>query len=61
MPFVRVSMWSGRTHQQKTEMARLITDAMTKVAQIPAEATTVVFEDIDRVNWVIGGVPASDK
>ena len=61
MPFVRVSMYSGRTHEQKTEMAKLITEAMTKVAQIPAEATMVVFEDIDKEDWTVGGVAASDR
>lgn len=60
MPFVRVSMWTGRTHEQKGRIASLITEAMTKVAEIPAEATTVVFDEVDKGNWVIGGVPASD-
>jgi len=61
MPFVRVSMWSGRTHEQKAGIAKLITEALTKAADIPAEATMVVFEDIDKENWAIGGVPASDR
>ena len=46
--------------QKRAIACNQITDAMTRVAQIPAEATTVVFEDIDQQNWVVGGVPASD-
>jgi 4-oxalocrotonate tautomerase len=53
-------MWEGRTHAQKAELARLITDAMVTVAQTASETTIVIFDDIARENWAIGGVLASD-
>lgn len=61
MPIVRVEMWPGRTHEQKAEIAKLITEAMTTVAGIPTEATTVVFQDVPKENWAIGGILASDS
>ena len=60
MPIVRIEMWSGRTHAQKTELARVITEAMVTIAHTTPEATTIVFEDIAKENWATGGVLASD-
>ena len=61
MPIVRVEMWPGRTREQKAELARVITEAMVDIADTTAEATTVIFEDIARENWAIGGVLASES
>jgi len=60
MPIVRVEMWPGRTHAQKEELAKLITEAIVKVTNAPPEATTIVFNDVAKENWAIGGVLASD-
>lgn len=60
MPIVRVEMWTGRTHSQKAELARVITDAMVNIAQTTPEATFVIFEDVGKENWAQAGVLASD-
>jgi 4-oxalocrotonate tautomerase len=60
VPIVRIEMWTGRTHAQKTELARVITEAMVTIAHTTPEATTIVFEDIAKENWATGGVLASD-
>ncbi len=56
MPIVRVEMWPGRTHAQKAELARAITEAMVTIAHTTPEATIVIFEDVPRENWAVGGV-----
>ena len=61
MPIVRIEMWTGRTHAQKQELARAITEMVCDIAHTTPEAVTVVFEDIARENWAEGGVLASDK
>jgi 4-oxalocrotonate tautomerase len=61
MPIVRVEMWTGRTQSQKAELARVITDAIVAIAHTTPEATTVVFEDIAKENWAVGGVLASQS
>jgi len=61
MPIVRVEMWTGRTHAQKQELARAITEMVCDIAHTTPEAVTVVFEDIARENWAEGGVLASDR
>lgn len=60
MPIIRVEMWAGRTHAQKAELARVITEAVVTIAHTTPEATIVVFEDIPKENWAQGGVLASD-
>ncbi len=60
MPIVTVQMWPGRTQAQKAELARRITDAIVAVANTTPDATIVVFEDVGKENWAVGGVLASD-
>ncbi len=60
MPVVRVEMWSGRTHAQKQELARVITEAMVNIANTTPEATIVIFQDIPKENWAQSGTLASE-
>lgn len=60
MPIVRVEMWPGRTLAQKAELARRITDAMVSVAHTTPEATIVIFQDVAKEDWAMGGVIVSD-
>lgn len=60
MPLIRIEMWPGRTHAQKAELAKLLTEAVSAVVHVPAEATTIIFEDVPKENWAVGGVLASD-
>ncbi len=60
MPIVRIQMWTGRTHAQKQELARAITEIVCDIAHTTPEATIVVFDDVDRANWAQAGVLASD-
>lgn len=61
MPIVRIEMWPGRTKSQKAELARLITEAVVTVAHTTPESTTVIFEDVAKENWAVGGVLASES
>ncbi len=60
MPVVRVEMWIGRTHAQKQELVRVITEAMVNIAHTTPEATIIIFEDIAKENWAQSGSLASD-
>ena len=55
MPIVRVGMWTGRTKQQKADLARAITDAMVNIANTSPEHTIIIFEDIQREDWAENG------
>lgn len=60
MPIIRIEMWPGRTHTQKAELAKRITEIVVDVARTTPEATIVVFEDILKENWAVAGTLASD-
>ena len=60
MPIVRVEMFPGRTHAQKQELARAITEAVANIAHTTPDATIVIFQDIEQENWAQGGNLASD-
>lgn len=55
MPILRVSLWSGRTREQKAELAKALTEVMVQVAKVPPEAVTIQFEDLPKENWAAGG------
>ena len=61
MPIIRIEMWPGRTHAQKTELAKVITDAMVNITNTTPESTIIVFEDIPKDNWAQNGLLASDQ
>ncbi len=60
MPIVRVEMFSGRTHAQKQELARAITEAVANIAHTTPDATIVIFQDVAREDWAQAGKLASD-
>jgi 4-oxalocrotonate tautomerase len=54
-------MFSGRTHAQKQELARAITEAVANIAHTTPDATIVIFTDVQRSDWAQGGQLASDE
>ena len=60
MPIIRVEMWSGRSKEQKAELAEVLTDAMVRIGNTSADHTIVIFQDIDKDNWAEGGKLASE-
>ncbi len=55
MPRVRIEMWPGRTHAQKAELARVITEAMVTIAHTTPDSTIVVFREVAKEDWAQGG------
>jgi len=60
MPIVRIEMFPGRTHSQKAELARVITEAMVTIAHTTPDAVIITFDDIAKDNWAQSGTLASD-
>jgi len=60
MPILRVSLWAGRTKDQKAELAKALTDTMVKVAKVPPEAVTIMFEELPKENWASRGILHSE-
>lgn len=55
MPVVRVSLYEGRSQENKRRIAELITEALVSVAGSKREGVHVMFDNIAKDNWVIGG------
>lgn len=60
MPFVEIKLWKGRDERCRKELIEGITDVCEKVVGCPRHAVEVVIDEVDKSNWGMGGVPASD-
>lgn len=57
MPVVRVAFFEGRSVEKKRAIAEAITDALATIGGSNRAGVHVIFENIARENWVIGGAP----
>jgi 4-oxalocrotonate tautomerase len=57
MPIIRIELFPGRSHQTKMDIARGITELLEEKAGISPSATTIMFTEIARSDWVVGGKP----
>lgn len=57
MPVVRVSFYEGRSPEKKRQIAERITDALVTIGGSKREAVNVIFDNIAKEDWVIGGAP----
>jgi len=48
-------MYTGRSQQQKDELAKAITDAVEAIAKAPRDQTIVVFQEVVREHYYVGG------
>jgi len=61
MPIVRVEWLEGRTRKQKLKLAQAITKAFVEVTHVPEEQVWIVFRDVDRSDWAMGGKLLSES
>ncbi|WP_457554731.1 2-hydroxymuconate tautomerase [Candidatus Pyrohabitans sp.] len=55
MPVIRVTMWKGRTKEQKAKLAEAITRAMVDIAGTEPKHVHIIFEDVEKEDWAIAG------
>lgn len=55
MPVVTIKMYEGRTREQKDEIAKQITKTLVDVAKTSEDHCWVVFEDMKKSDFAIGG------
>lgn len=61
MPVVRVSFYEGRSVEKKRRIAQAITEALAEIGGSKPHAVHVIFENIAREDFVIGGAPEYAK
>ncbi len=60
MPLVHISMFKGRTMEQRREMVKEVTDSLVKTLQCDKEAVRIVIREVERDDVSVGGVLYSD-
>ena len=55
MPLITVSMYPGRSQEQKDEYAKAITKAAVDILKTKENHVIVVFEDNPKENWFLAG------
>ena len=57
MPLVKVSMYPGRSEEQKAEFARAVTESAVRILGAGESHVIVVFEENAKENWYQAGRP----
>lgn len=55
MPVIKVSMYPGRTPEQKDRFAREVTRSAVEILKTSEDHVIVVFEENPRENWFLAG------
>ena len=56
MPVITVEWLEGRTLQQKAQLAEAMTRACVEIAKVSTDQVWIVFRDVKRSDWAMGGV-----
>ncbi len=60
MPVVRIEMFEGRTEEQKKDLVESITREMERVIGCDPQQLYIIFEDVKKANWGLGGKLCSE-
>lgn len=57
MPLIRISLYPGRSDEQKKEFAKFITEGAVKILKTKPEHVIVLFDESSKENWYVSGNP----
>lgn len=55
MPFVTIDLFEGRTQEQKNQIAREVTEVISRVANAPKENIHVIIKDLPEGTYFPAG------
>ncbi|MEE2601368.1 MAG: tautomerase family protein [Thermoproteota archaeon] len=55
MPLITISMYPGRTQQQKDDFAKTITKSAVEILKTKEQDVIVVFKENPKGNWFLAG------
>ncbi len=55
MPLIKISLYPGRSEEQKNEFAKQITNLAVNILKTKAEHVIVVFDENPKENWFLAG------
>ncbi len=60
MPLIQVSMFAGRTPEQKRAFAQALTEAAVRTIGATPDSVDIIFTDVERGDWATAGRLWSD-
>lgn len=60
MPIIRVELWKGTSKETKAELAKTLSEDLSRIAGKRMENITVLFTDYETHDWALGGELACD-
>jgi 4-oxalocrotonate tautomerase len=61
MPFVEIHYIEGRTEEQREKLAKVITDSVAEIFNVPKESIWIEFDEMRKTHFAISGVLRSKK
>jgi 4-oxalocrotonate tautomerase len=55
MPLIEISMYPGRTKEQKEAFAKAITNAAVEILKTKPQHVIVTYDEREKENWYISG------
>lgn len=55
MPLISISMYPGRTKEQKEEFAKAVTKAAVEILKTKPEHVIILYDEKSRENWYVSG------
>ena len=55
MPYIQVSLYPGRSEEQKQEFAKAVTESAVEILKTKKEHVIVVFDENPKENWFLAG------
>ena len=55
MPYIQVSLYPGRSDQQKQDFAKTITKSAVEILRTKEDHVIVVFDENPKENWFLAG------
>jgi 4-oxalocrotonate tautomerase len=60
MPLIQVSLFAGRTAEQKRAFAQAVTEAAVRTIGATPDSVDIIFTDVQRGDWATAGRLWSD-
>ena len=55
MPYISLRVAGKLTREQRLAIAKEFSDTLERIAKKPKNTTYLVFDEVDRENWAVGG------
>jgi 4-oxalocrotonate tautomerase len=60
VPYISIETFAGKSNEQKKQLIREVTRAVTSSLGVPKEAVWIVVKDIPKASWGQAGQPCSE-